>query len=188
MAFGHKLQVTGSRIIDRNKIGHQFLRRIDNRKIFLMFPHGGNQHFVGKLQKVFVKFARNGHWILNQVFDNVHQFLVGQNAAADFFGRFTDFTLNCFAPFIKIDQDSRIFQTFQISSGGIDFDFSRLHKIMPVSVAPAAHVSQFKWNHFGAQQRQAGMNRSGKGNIQVSPAHGLRKRRTRYDLRQNIFE
>ena len=59
---------------------------------------------------------------------------------------------------------------------------------MSVRSAPGSDISQFKLNHAGTQQSQAGMNRSGKGDVQIGPAHGFRKRNLQYRFWQYLFE
>ena len=59
---------------------------------------------------------------------------------------------------------------------------------MPVGSAPGSDISQFKLNHSGTQQRQAGMNRSGKGDVHIRPAHGFRKRNRQNRLWQDLFK
>jgi hypothetical protein len=70
-----------------------------------MFPHGGDQNFIRELEKYVIEFSRYSHRILDQVVNDIYQFLVGQNASADFVGGFCDFVFNRFAANIEIDDN-----------------------------------------------------------------------------------
>ncbi len=82
-----------------------------------MFPHCRDQHLVGEFEKFLVEFACYGDRVLNQVVDNIHQFFIGQNAAADFLCRCVDLAFYRFTTFSKVNDHFSRLQAFQIIIG-----------------------------------------------------------------------
>ena len=76
MAFGHQRHIPGRCVVYRDKMRHQVTVFIDNGKVFLMFPHGGDQHFTRKFQKLVIKSAGNHRRKFDKIFYDVNECVI----------------------------------------------------------------------------------------------------------------
>ncbi len=84
IAFGHHGNIAGFRVADRNEIGQQFSRFIDDRKIFLMGNHRGGQNVFGNFQIVLFVTAAHDDRILHDKADRFQQIIRVKKFSADF--------------------------------------------------------------------------------------------------------
>ena len=137
MTFGHNRHIPGHRVVDRDKAGHQLIIFVDDGKVFLMLPHGINQDLIGNFKKFFIKVTGHDHRVLNQIVDNIHQFIIRQNTAVQLPSDIGDIVFQLAAPLLHVGHNVRRTERVQVVLGRFQFYFGRRHKAVPVGVAVA---------------------------------------------------
>ena len=96
-------------VVDRHKAGQQPPLRIDDRKVFLMFAHRGDQDLCRHLQEFFFETAADPTGEFDQIGDRIDKFFINGDAAICPGGReahrLLDLGYHRPAPFRRIDHD-----------------------------------------------------------------------------------
>ncbi len=188
MTGGHQGHIAGTGVVDRNEFRHQVPVGIDHGKVLLVFPHGRNEYLPGNFQKFGFKTSGGGNRVFHEVGNDIHQFRVFQDGPPGSSG----FGGNLFGhhglALGDIHDNPGLPQGVAVLIGVLELYFLRMHETVTPRVPAALHIADCKRQHPIAQKCHDGMQRTGKGYIEVHPAHGFRKRRAEDYPRQNLLE
>ncbi len=153
-----------------------------------MFAHGRNQNLGRQDQKFIVESTDHRGRIFNQVSNNIQQFIIRQHLAANSGRRFINFLFYFFLAGLNIDDYAGLFQGGDIHVRMVNFNFIRVHEIVPTNIATALDFTHLKRNDLAAIQSDDRMDGTREGYVQFSPLHPFGERNRFNHFRQNGFK
>ncbi len=175
ITLGDNLRIAGQGIVDRNKMGHHFTRIVQHCEVALVKAHGSDEDLRRQLQIVLVETATDSSGILSQLNYLIQKTLVLTDIAIFLLGASSDNLPYSLSPLLYIYDDKPFAQGLNITVDITNFEWPGAHEAMPIRGVATCDVAIGEWDHFLTQQGDDPVYRSGKGNFQVTPAHGLGK-------------
>ncbi len=177
-------------VVHGHEIGHEASLVVIYRKIFLVFPHGGNEDGRREIQEGRIKAAAYCGRIFHEVGDDSHQGRVPGRSAAHGRRRFPNQALHLALPFSRVDHHAGVRHLPEVVRHIRDLPGLRRHEAVPPGHVPARHTRQIKGDHLPVKKGDHPVDGPDKWESDIPPPHGFGPRqgadRFRQCLRQDL--